>query len=106
MALPKFQALGMTVSPRDFGLLQTTWAALIDPIIGRKQNQSNILDDVVLINGSTVVNHKLGRKLAGYKIILQNAAASIYDTQSTNQSPELTLVLVSDAVVTVSIEVF
>lgn len=106
MALPKFQALGMTVSPRDFGLLQTTWAALIDPIIGRKQNQSNILDGEILINGTTVVNHKLGKKLSGYKIILQNAKASIYDTQSTNQSPELTLVLVSDAAVTVSIEVF
>ncbi len=106
MPLPKFQAIGDTVSGKDFGLLQTNWAALLDPLLGRRQNQSNILPDVELISGTTVVNHRLGRKLQGYKIVLQDAAAAIFDNQSTNQTPELTLVLVSDAVVTVSIEVF
>lgn len=104
--LPKFQSLGATVSGKDWSLLQTTWSSLIDPIIGRKQNQSNILSNVALVNGTTVVNHLLGRKLSGWKVILQDAKASIFDNQSTNQTPELTLVLVSDAATTVSIEVF
>lgn len=106
MPLPKFQSIGQWVSPKDFSLLQTNWAALIDPILGRRQNQSNILSDVPLAIGANTINHLLGRKLAGWKPILQNAAASLYDNQSTNQTPELTLILVSDAAVTVSLEVF
>lgn len=106
VSLPKFQAIGQYVVPKDWSLLQTTWAALIDPIIGRQQNQSNILSSVSLVSGSNTVNHLLGRKLQGWKIVLQGAAASIYDTQATNQTPELTLILVSDNPVTVSLEVF
>lgn len=106
MPLPRFQALGQFVSGKDWSLLQSNWSALLDPILGRKQNQSNVLSDVELINGQAIVNHKLGRKLAGWKIILQDAKASIYDKQATNQTPELTLVLISDAATTVSIEVF
>lgn len=106
MPLPRFQALGQFVSSKDWSLLQTNWSALLDPILGRKQNQSNILSGVALANGTTVVNHLLGRKLAGWKIILQDASASVFDNQSTNQTPELTLILVSNAATTVSIEVF
>lgn len=106
MGLPKFQPLGQAVSPKDFSLLQTTWAALIDPILGRRQNQSNILSGVSLVSGANTINHLLGRKLQGWKIVMQNASATIYDTQDANQSPELTLALNSSAPVTVSIEVF
>lgn len=104
--LPKFQTIGDAVGSKDFSLLQTTWSALIDPILGRRQNQSNILDAVSLIAGSNVVNHKLGRKLAGWKVVLQGAEASLYDLQATNTTPELTLVLITDNPVIVSIEVF
>lgn len=105
MSLPIFNALFQPVS-KDFSLLQTTWAALINPILNRVQNTSNILDDVVLAIGTNVINHKLGRKLKGWKIVRQSAVASLYDTQATNPTPDLTLRLVSSAVVTISIEVF
>lgn len=101
MLLPKFQS-----DSREVGMLQTQWASILDPVIGRTQNQSNILSGVILINGTTVVNHLLGRQLTGWKIVRQNALAAIYDSQDSNQTPQLTLVLISDAVVTVSIEVF
>lgn len=104
--LPKFQTLANIVTGKDFSLLQTTWSALIDPIIGRAQNRSNILQDVSLVSGTNTINHLLGKKLQGYKIVLQDAAASIYDGQRTNKTPELTLVLISDAAAVCSIEVF
>lgn len=106
MGLPKFQPLGQVVSPKDFSLLQSTWSALIDPLLGRKQNQSNILSGIALTSGANVVNHLLGRPLQGWKIVRQNAAAAIYDTQDTNTTPDLTLNLNASAPVTVSIEVF
>lgn len=106
MPLPKFQAIGQFVSPKDWSLLQTNWSALLDPLLGRRQNQSNVLSDIDLAIGLNTVNHKLGRKLQGWKIVLQDAHASIYDAQNTNQTTELTLELISDAVTTVSIEVF
>lgn len=106
MPLPKFQAIGQMVSPKDFSLLQTTWAALLDPILRRRQNASNILSDVDLVIGTNTVNHLLGRKLQGWKVIRQDAKAALYDAQVGNDTPDLTLLLISDAVVTVSLEVF
>src|ERR1041385_952261 len=94
--LPIFQT-----DTRELGMLQTRWAAELNPIIGRVQNQSIILEDVDLINGAVTINHFLGRKLKGWKIVRQNAQASIWDSQDSNKTPELTLVLNSDAVATV-----
>lgn len=101
MKLPIFQ------SPvQELSLLQTNWASILNPIISNPANQSIILLEVDLINGTTIVNHRLGRKLQGWKIVRQDAAAAIYDSQNSNQSQELTLILNSDADVTVNIEVF
>jgi hypothetical protein len=61
---------------------------------------------VALANGTTVVNHLLGRKLIGWRIIGINGAATIYDQQASNQTPALTLVLVSNAAVIANLEVF
>lgn len=105
MPLPRFQAMYQPVA-QDFNLLQTTWSALLDPLLKKPQNSSNILESVPLVIGSNTVNHKLGRKLQGWSLTRQRAAASIYDTQDSNPTPDLTLVLVSSAVVTVNIEVF
>jgi hypothetical protein len=101
MSLPYFQS-----AVKELSLLQTRWAAIIDPFLSRISNSANILDDVPLKTGNNVINHKLGRKLKGWRIIRQDAAASIYDAQATNQSPDLTLVLISSAPCLLSLEVF
>lgn len=106
MPLPKFQPISGMVEPKDFNLLQTNWSAILDPIVDRQQNRSNLLLAVPLIIGTNIINHKLGRKLVGWNIIGQDAAAAIYDAQATNQSQELTLVLISNAVVNLKLEVF
>lgn len=90
----------------DWQLAQNKWASIIDPVIGSPANNSIILKNIALATGNNVINHKLGRNLQGWQIIRKRAAADIYDTQDTNQMPNLTLTLVSDAPVTVDIEVY
>lgn len=97
MQLPK----GLTLP-----LLQTKWAAILNPLLGNPSLDSLILENVSLNNGTNVINHTLGRKLQGWRIIRIGGAATIYDQQDSNQTPSLTLVLVSNAAVVVSLEVF
>lgn len=94
--------------PQGLPLEQTTrtWATKLDPVLSNAILKGQQLDGVALISGTTVVNHRLGRKLQGWMIVGINGAASIYDTQASNQTPDLTLSLVSNAAVTVSLWVF
>lgn len=101
MALPIYKDTSQT-----FMLLQTNWKSQLDPILSNPTIQNLILKNVLLINGTTVINHLLGHKLRGWKIVRQRAAASIYDNQDSNQTPQLTLILISDAAVSVDLEVF
>lgn len=86
--------------------MQSKWSSIINVLLRNPALQSQVLNDVSLINGTNTINHGLGRKLQGWKIVRQRAAASIYDQQDTNSMPDLTLILVSNAVVSVDLEVF
>lgn len=97
MALPQRLTLPQT---------QNQWASQLDPIIANPTTNPGILKSISLIAGTTVVNHLLGRALQGWKLTRQRAAASIYDQQDTNPTPQLTLVLVSSDPVVVDLEVF
>lgn len=90
----------------NFMLLQTRWASEINPVLQNPVNSASILKNISLVNGTTIINHLLGAKLQGWKMIRQRAPASVYDRQDFNQTPQLTLVLVSDADVVVDLEVF
>ncbi len=91
---------------KDLQLLQTGWSTQLNPVLSNPSLKSIILPNIVLAIGSNVINHRLGRKLQGYRVVRQRALASLYDNQDSNQSPALTLILVSDAVVTIDLEVF
>lgn len=101
MSLPIFHGVS-----KDLSLLQTNWASIINPVIDLPLVRGFILQRVILTVGSNTINHLLGRKLQGWTIVRQRAQASIYDNQDQNQQAALTLILVSDAVVTVDIYVF
>lgn len=90
----------------NWDIAQDRWAAQIDPVLALPQNSSLILKNVALTTGANTINHKLGRKLQGWSIIRIRSAATIYDTQDSNQSPDLTLTLNASANVNVDIEVF
>lgn len=82
---------------------ENRWATIINPIIQLPPNQGILLENIALISGNTVINHKLGVTPQGFIITDQNAAAQIYRSADFNK---LTLTLNSNAPVTVSIWVF
>lgn len=97
MQLPK----GLTLP-----MLQVKWASILNPLLGNPSNNASVLNGIQLTTGANVINTLLGRTLQGWSIVRQRGAASIYDSQDTNQSPALTLVLISSTDVNVDILVF
>lgn len=78
----------------------------INPVLQIPLNSGMILQNVSLVSGSNTINHKLGKKLQGWFIVRQRAAAEVYDLQDSNLYPELTLILNSNASVNVNLFVF
>lgn len=85
---------------------QTRWSSIINPVLTSPANQSIILQDLKLTTGTNIISHRLGRKLAGWNPTRVRAAATFYDNQDSNSTPELTLILVSSANVSIDLEVF
>lgn len=100
MKLPLFQSQNS-----DLNLIQTKWKSLIDPVLASPLLDGRLVSTTLAV-GSNKINHLLGRKLSGWVIVGVNGVANIYDTQASNQTPELTLNLTSDAAVKVNLWVF
>ena len=79
------------------------WKSQLDPVLANPMNNSSLLTGIALINGSNVINHKLGRMMQGWMISDINGAATIYRSAPMNS---LTLTLASNAAVTVNLVVF
>lgn len=90
-------------SKLDWELMNPILASVLNPIISSPLSSASLLKNVALINGITVVQHKLGRLMQGWFIVDQNGAAQIFRSAPLNN---LTLTLTSDAIVTVSLGVF
>lgn len=88
---------------KELTLLQSGWAAQLNPLLADPTNNGFVLTGVVLSVGDNVINHKLGRKLQGWIVTDQNAGGSIYRSAPKNN---LTLTLTSDADVTIDLWVF
>lgn len=101
MQLPVFQG-----DSQQGMLMQNKWSSILNPLLANPIAQGHIVNDVKLINGVTVVNHGLGRKLVGYIIVGLSAPASVYDNQATNNMANLTLSLTSNAAATAQLYVF
>lgn len=101
MTLPIFQSDDQAVQ-----MMQSRWSSALNPVLANPATSGIILKNIMLINGSNTINHLLGRKLQGWRLVRQRAAASIYDQQDSNLKQELTLILVSNANISCDIEVF
>lgn len=101
MQLPQFQN-----NDKDFQLMQNKWASILNPVIANPVNSNNILKNVKLGSGLNTIDHLLQRPLQGWIIVRQRGAATFYDQQDSNQSPQLTLKLNSSAAVSVDILVY
>lgn len=92
---------------RALNTLQANVGEVLAPMIAATQNDSVILTGVQLAaGGENVVSHKLGRKLAGWKMVRLRGDARVWDAQDTNRQPNLTLLLHVSADVVVDLEVF
>lgn len=85
---------------------QPLWASQINPVLANPLVQGQLLSNISVSSGANVINHKLGRKLQGYIVVLNSAAVTYYDSQSTNQTPDLTLILNASGSAVISLYVF
>ena len=91
---------------RTVNQLQQNVRQVLDPIASNPITSGNLMTGVVLATGNNTIKHGLNRPLQGWIICGQNAAASFYDLQATNQDTSQYLILNSSAAVTVSIYCF
>lgn len=96
-SLPYFQSTN-----KDLQLLQTSWISRINPVL-KNPISNGILIEQLLILGSNIVNHRLGRKPQGYIVVDQDASATFFRSAPFN---DLTLALDSSANVTVRLYIF
>lgn len=91
---------------REVNQLQNNIATALRPFEINPILAGRFLNEVSLINGTTTIYHSLGRPLLGWMITDIDGAATVYSSQSSNLTPELNLVLVSNAQVNVNLYVF
>jgi len=84
-------------------MMQTSWAAQLNPLLANPLNDINIIPSVQLVIGNNIINHKLGQMQQGWFLTDINAASVIYRSAPLNAT---SLSLNSSAVCTVSIGVF
>lgn len=59
-------------------LMQTKWAAEINPVLSNQLNNVNILVGIDLITGVNVINHLLGRQMQGWFLTDLTAAITYF----------------------------
>lgn len=90
---------------REFSMMQTKWASVLNPLLSNPLSKSFLLEDIALSVGDNVINHLQDRILNGYMVVgMRGGFSQIYDKPS--PTPNLTLILNSSAAVTVSLVVF
>ncbi len=88
-------------------LMQTQWASALNPVLKNQVVNGALLQSVALTTGNNTINHKLGVKLTGWFITrMRGSFVQVYDTQDSNQTPELTLLLNSSGNCVVDLYVF
>ena len=97
---------GSLSSKLAWELANPKWAAQLNPVLANPLVGGQLLEGIKLASGDNTIDHKLGRKLQGYFVVLNSAATTFYDKQATNPRPQLTLVLNASGATTVSLYVF
>lgn len=99
--LPRIQSKDETFNRWQVQAQKVLQAALSNPV-----NSSILLTNIALVTGSNSVSHKLNKPLTGWVIVRKRAVSDIFDTQDSNPTPSLTLLLTASANVTVDILVY
>lgn len=88
---------------QNFVLMQTNWSSQLNPVLSLPPINGVLLDNIVLVNGNNVINHKLGKTQQGWIMTDINAGAAVYRSQPFNDK---TLTLTSGAACIVSLWVY
>jgi len=94
---------------RNINLLQGNIAGTLNPLASKVQNDASNLTSISLKTGKVnIINHRLGRKLLGYNVMLKgkNPTAIISNDQDNNPSPTLTLWLYTSANCEIDLQVY
>jgi hypothetical protein len=91
---------------REVNQLQSNILTYLNTLGQNAINSGVILKDQSLKSGTNTISTKLERPLQGWFIVRQRSAASIYDNQDNNKDNSRTLILISNADVSVDIFVF
>jgi hypothetical protein len=102
--LPKFNVIN--TRDADLSTVQRNLVRVLQPVFNTPTLGGNLLTSQTLATGANSINHGLGRNLNGWQIVRQRASANIWDSQDSNQTPNLTLALNSSAPVVVDIYCF
>lgn len=86
-------------------LMQTRWKSQIDPLLANPVNSVSFLKNIALNNGSTVINHLLGRKMQGWFVLDIDGAGNPYRDPAAPFNAT-TLTLISSAACNVNLGVF
>lgn len=90
-----------------WAMAQTQWPQEIDPVLSNPLVNGRLITGQKLINGTTPVNHGLGRKLQGWMIVdLDTGLTQMPHRTNPDVMPELILNLVSNAACIVALWVF
>lgn len=91
---------------RILNQIQENVISATTPILNNPITNGVVLASVALKSGLNTVNHLLGRKLVGWIVIRQRAQAQVWDTQDSNLTPNLNLLLNASTAVTVDLYCF
>lgn len=97
---------GNLSSKLTWELANPRWASTINPVLSNPIVGGNLLQNVAVTTGANTINHGLNDRLQGYIVVMNNAAATFYDSQKTNPRPDLTLVLNASGAAIISLYVF
>jgi len=85
---------------------QENTESALTPILRSKILDGVLLKNVSLNNGTTLVSHKLGRKIEGWIVVRQRSDARVWDDQDNNVNVSTTLKLQTSAAVEVDLWIF
>ncbi len=95
------------LSPRlAWELANPKWAATLNPLLANPLVNGRLLQEITVKSGANTINHTLGKKLQGYFVVLNSANVTFYDSQLTNQMPDLTLILNASGPAVITLYVF
>lgn len=70
----------------DPKVAQTKWKSILDPLLAQPISSSQILTGIVVVNGTNVINHRLGRLMQGWIVTDVQSSVILYRSAPFNDT--------------------